>query len=109
MSAIICQARGDAFDYSVAWVPTATAPPTVEFITITSQVRSMPMSPSDVGALVADVAITKHDDFMGWNSLVVDTSTWPLGQLEWDFKCINDGRAVHSEKILVHMSRGVTL
>lgn len=108
MSAIISHARGDAFDFAVDWTPDAAAPPTVELITITSQVRTIPVLPAVVGDLVADVQITKHPDFLGWDCLVLDTSTWPLGQLEWDFKCVNAGRPVHSEKVLLQISRGVT-
>jgi hypothetical protein len=108
MSAIISETRGDAFDYSIGWEPAADAPPTVEFLTITSQVRTIPVAPAVLGDLVADVVITKHPDFMGWDALVLDTSTWPLGQLEWDFKCVQAGRAAHSEKVLLQIMRGVT-
>jgi hypothetical protein len=108
MSAIVFHARGDAFDFAVDWTPDASAPPTVEFITITSQVRTIPVLPAVVGDLIADVVITKHPDFLGWDALVLDTSTWPLGQLEWDFKCVNAGRSVHSEKVLLQITRGVT-
>lgn len=108
MSAIIDFTRGDAFDPMVTWVPTLNAPATVEFLTITSQIRTLPITPLVLGNLVADVSIDKHTDFLGWDCLVLDTSAWPIGQLEWDFKCVQDGRPVHSEKVLLQIKRGVT-
>lgn len=108
MSSIIPFTRGDAFDFFVGWTPLPSAPATVENLTITSQVRKIPVLPDAQGELVAEVVISKRPDFLGFDCLVLNTSTWPLEKLEWDFKFVNAGRPVHSEKVLVQVSRGVT-
>ncbi len=102
MSEILTMARGDSFSFAVDWVPEAGAPATVEGVTITSQVRDL------LGALVDDVVIAKDVDFMGFSVDVLDTTTWPLGQLEWDIKCVISGRAIHSSRVLLNVTKAVT-
>lgn len=102
MSDILTMARGDSFSFAVDWVPEAAAPATVELVTITSQVRDL------LGALVADVVIVKDVDFLGFSVDVLDTTAWPLGQLEWDIKCVIAGRAIHSSKVLLNITKAVT-
>lgn len=102
MSTILSHAIGDAFDFAVDWLPDAGAPATVEQFEITSQVRTLD------GVLLADLAITKYTNFMGWNALALDTSTWPVGHAEWDFKCVVAGRTVHSSTVLVQVTKTIT-
>lgn len=102
MSDVLNHVRGDAFSFAVDWVPDIGAPATVEFVTITSQVRDL------FGALVADLVITKNPDFLGFSAEVLDTTTWPIGRLEWDIKCVVAGRAIHSSKILINTCKAVT-
>ena len=94
--------RGDTFIARIVHTPVAGSLPTMQNLTITSQVQT-----SD-GKRYNGV-INMNPDFMSFTVKITPTNQWSLGSAEWDLKVIYQGNIIHTKKLQIEVTKQITI
>lgn len=94
--------RGDTFIARIVHTPVAGSLPTMQNLTITSQVQT-----SDGKRY--DGVINMNPDFMSFTVKIEPTNHWSVGTSEWDLKVIYQGKIIHTKKLQIEVTKQITL
>ena len=92
--------RGSTFVMKATYTPAGSDLPSLEGAVLTSQVRK--------GRFVQTLDVALAPDGLTFTVDGGDTTTWPLGLIDWDVRIDLDGSVIYTDTVQLNLVRNVS-